>query len=181
VKPGFLNTGMNGQPKGFKHNLDHYEPWGWLWEKPVYEITINKSTPLIYIDLAGYWWRMDDHSFTDYGSIPPPLQSIPGLDRERFARAYMFHDSGYTEKGLWQSAEQGEKWRFVSRTRLEMDLMLREMIEFEVVPGNAFLRGAIYRAVRMFGESSYGKGDYRKRSSGPPLSLDITKPLISLG
>jgi hypothetical protein len=176
---GFLNTGMMGQAKGYDERLDHYDRWGWLWEKPIYEITINQSKPLTYIDTNGDLWQPDFHFLTDFGSIPPPLQSVPGLDRERFANAYLFHDSSYTHKGLWMLNSTGN-YRFVGLERKKCDEMLKEMIRFEMSPGNVVLAGIIYRAVRLFGGSGYGRGDYRGRNSPPCNTLDLVKPLPGL-
>lgn len=167
MAPGFQNTGStrNGirEPVGYTARYDHSERWCWLWTREIYEITIDRKNPLVYVDEAGAWWMTDRHYTTDFGSIPPPLQSIPGMDRERHRFPYLFHDSAYQEGGLWKSLDSGRTWRFHELARVEADKMLSEMIRHDLEPGGAITRLTIFWGVRLGGVNAYGQGDLAKR------------------
>jgi hypothetical protein len=167
LSAGFQNTGMtrNGirEAVGYTARFDHSERWCWFWQRQIYEITIAKHNPLVYVDEAGAWWMTDRHYFTDWGSVPPPLQSIPGLDRERHRFPFLFHDSGYQEGGLWRSTDSGRTWLFIELARVEVDKMLAEMIRHDIEPGGTVNRLAIFWGVRLGGAGHFGRGDLAKR------------------
>jgi hypothetical protein len=165
MKPGFINTGMTidgvRQPVGYTARFDHSESWGYFWQRQIYEITIDDRNPLAFVDEFGFWWMTDRHYFTDFGSIPPPLQNIPGLDRERHRFPFLFHDSAYQERGLWRSPDCGENWRFIEMARVEADAFLSKTIRYDIIPGGTINRGSIFWGVRLGGLGHYGRGDLR--------------------
>jgi len=183
MKAGFINTGMTidgvMQKIGYTARFDHYETWGLLWTKEIYEITTSKTHPLTFVDDVGNWWICDRHYWTDFGSIPPPLQSIPSFDRERHKFPYMFHDNSYQEKGLWWSQDSGITWAFMPMSRLVCDLFLSKMIKYDIRPSNRFDRWLIYNAVRLGGQSGYGHGDYRVQNIVPEGQIDRKKPPVA--
>lgn len=183
-KPGFLNIGMTindiQQPLGYKDRFDHYDSWGLFWKKPIYEITIVMNHPLMYRDVNGKLWMTDKHFWTDFGSTPPPMQSIPGLDRELHRFPYLFHDNDYQEKGLWCSEDEGKTWKFVKLSRMQSDLLLYEMVKYDINPGGLCNRISIFAGVRLGGYFNYGKGDYAKKKIKMKNIIDNTKPPIEI-
>lgn len=169
---GFENTGMTidgiKQPKGYTERFDHYESWCYFWTKQIYEITSNENHPLMFVDEEKNQWRCDKHYWSDFGSIPPPFQGVPGLDRERHKFPYMFHDNAYQEMGLWKRLKGEEKWNFTPLTRMECDLFLCRMIEYDIVPGGVVNRQMILWGVRLGGSRYFGRGDWRKSNTKPP-------------
>ena len=117
---------------------------------PQYEFTLDATQPLMWQgEVAGLWgyWQPDRHGRTDLGSVPVPLQAIPGLGKDRFRAAYIFHDSACREGCLYRSAggglvthrdSQGNWWASfmdnaepfvrVPVTRAQADAMLYSMI-----------------------------------------------------
>lgn len=176
MNAGFYNTGMvvDGvqQPQGFYARLDHYESWMYFWTKEIYEITTSKVHPLTFVDETGDWWFCDFHYWSDWGSIPPPWQGVPGFDRERHKFPYMFHDNSYQEKGLWRSHDENATREFVPMTRLECDLFLARAIKYDIIPGGPINIWFILRGVRIGGGREFGKGDWKKRNSTPTNRID---------
>ena len=194
MKAGFISTGMTvdgvKEPKGYNDRFDHYVTWCWFWVKEIHEVTTNQEHPLTFIHPDGSQWKCDRHYWCDFGSIPPPLQSIPSLDRSRHRFPYMFHDNSYQEKGLWKRIPEVDKdgnitfmpcWRFQPLTRFECDQLLAIMIQHDIMSTNAVARYSIFTGVRIGGAFAYGKGDWVKRQPKPPTSkIDMSRFPVAL-
>jgi hypothetical protein len=161
MKAGFYNSGMNGQVQGFYVYPVAQADLFWLWHKTIYQYDENSLSPMTFVHPDGRWIRPNKSFQTDQGSIPRVYRVI--IDKDRFLIFYL-HDSGYMEKGLWVSLDQGKTWTFQEMTRAEVDDLLLPGISFDPCPGNAATAYAVWSAVRIFGGmAGWGKGDRKKR------------------
>lgn len=161
MKHNWQNSGQLGQPVGYTMTKVGDVRWGWLWRKSTWDIRTDAEHPLTYISSSGLRYRMDRHFVSDFGSIPPPLRALPGLNETRFI-GYLFHDSAYCHGGLWMSFDGGGEYSFQRLHRDVVDGLLREMVERDPTPGGMILAASIYYAVRSFGGlARYGGGDVR--------------------
>jgi hypothetical protein len=159
----FINTGHGGlDPRGYELNYLDQTRWGLLWRKELWEFRLLPYTSLQYRSNVGDLWCPNRYFLTDFGSIPPPLRGLPGLSAARFLFPYLFHDSGYSDGGLWRSVDGGLTWVFRELTRAQVDALLLEMIQNDVHPGGFVLAHAVHGAVRVFGGlCNYAGGDPR--------------------
>lgn len=141
-------------------------PW---WSKTLYDFRLSPRCPLTY-HRGTFRAQPDRHFVTDGGSIPRIVQLIPALQKDRYWRAYAFHDSAYRNGCFYvwkrvsclnQSTGMVEfTWRYERRalTRAQADLWLREMLLAE--GASIVTARVVYRAVRMFGWIAWkgGKG-----------------------
>lgn len=160
MKAGFINSGMNGQIRGFEVWPIKQVPYLWLLSKTIYQYQENSLSPMTFIHPDGRWIRPNKSFQTDQGSIPRMLRLV--IDKDRFLIFY-FHDSGYMEKGLWVSNDKSVTWEFQKMERSEVDDLLLPGISFDPCPGNAATAYAVWSVVRMFGGfAGWGKGDRKK-------------------
>ena len=125
-----------------------------FWGTPVYEFTLDAVNPLTFIQADGVAVQPDRHFFTDWGSIPKAVQLIPGFDAHDWL-AFLFHDSGYQNAGLYFKAPIATGFEFVAMTRLEVDDWMLNGIYAQGATERRerrahFAGPIIYRAVRMF-------------------------------
>lgn len=151
-----LNSGLGGQVKGYALAIDHYQDaprWLPKWmqtPKAVWEFKLDAGAPLTFVLPDGTEIEPDKHFLTDLGSIPTPVQVwIPKDD----CLAYMLHDSGYRDGGLWVR-EPGQTWEFRHMGRDEVDTLLWRFYmaqwwaDPDTNPCYAAKARAIYAAVR---------------------------------
>jgi len=172
--PGFLNSGMKGQPEGFEIRPDHQDKYLLIFKKTIYEFTLNEKNPLIFVHPDGTWYMPDRHFFTDQASIPRVLQTL--VPKDRFIGPYL-HDSCYRHKGLWVSRTQGRSWLFDDMLREEADELLRLMCIYDPFPTNRATAFAIWAGCRMGGWYGWGRGD--ERTPEMKNRIDDTKPPIA--
>ena len=110
-----------------------------LMDPLIYEYTAANPA-MAYIDRSGKYWRPDNHFYTDLGSVPLLLQGIPGLQKDRWIRSYIMHDSCYKHGYLWCMGEKKEL------SKGQIDTMLFDMVRAE--GGGAFIAWTIYLGVR---------------------------------
>ena len=137
-----------------KYNLDGDHWQGGFWGKQIYEFRNNRRTPLT-ATCGIVQYKPDNHFFTDLGSVPLTLQySLPKwFAKDRYIRAYIFHDSAYKHGGVWVCING--KWTFRNLTRKQADDMLYHMLIAEgASKANA---RAIWLGVRAGGWYSWGK------------------------
>jgi len=141
---------MTTYSKGFsgKYSLDPDHWQGGMFGKQIYEFNNDPVDPLTYC--AGVRIiRPDQHFLTDMGSVPKTLQYIAPkwFAKDRFPKAYIFHDSGYKHGGHWLAVKGG--WRFFKMTRQMVDELLLDMIIAE--GGGEIAANLIYAGVRSGG------------------------------
>ena len=172
MQAGFLNSGFDGTPRGFDlREIDIQRTW-LLWEKMIYEFTLNVRHPLTYVTEDGRFIQPDKHFQTDQGSLPPFIQPlICAKDR---AIGFYIHDSAYTEGGMYVSRDEGKTYKFEEMLRENVDALLFEMCKHDPRPLNIAQRYAIWCGVRIGGGiAGYNKGDYRRRinRNHPPIAF----------
>ena len=142
------------------YELKQYKWVGGMFGKQLYEFINDDDFPLTYEDANTNLIRPDNHLITDMGSVPKILQArLPGwFAKDRYLKAYIFHDSCYSLGGLWFAIKGG--WEFRKLTRKQADLYLRDMVR--VLGGGKCNAWAIYAGVRMGGWASWKKGDNRQ-------------------
>lgn len=99
------------------------EKWGRIWIKTSYVFNIRPLRPLTLV-CGNMMFQPDRHFRSDGGSIPIPLQGLPGygpFDSDH----YFFHDSGYTFHGLYVRVADTEQYVYCPLSRWEMDRLLR--------------------------------------------------------
>lgn len=164
LKPGFYNSGQNGQSKGYDSYVCRYQKrlWGLLQPKAIIKVELAEKPEerLFYVAEDGTWYQPNRSYESDWGSIPPALQPI--IPKDRYL-GFLFHDSGYMEEGLWVSNDKGATWTFKRMSQKEVDALLKEMVKHDPAPGPAWHKRIIYRMVRLFGGGSFGKGDLKNK------------------
>jgi hypothetical protein len=110
----------------------------------------------------GVIYRIDNHGYTDLGSIPRLLQVIPYLEHWRYPCSYCTHDSGYELKGFWINGE------FKLLSRSVIDKILKNMVLVEGIYQNnpvpaKVASPVIYSGVRAGGWYNW---NYRKMIEG---------------
>lgn len=141
---------------GFSCTPDHQEITVWPFSKTIWKYCINESKPLIFVLPNGHLLRIvGQEGFTDFGSLPVVVSSVPGLSPYRFPRAYLFHDNGYLTHEVEISKNGGLTWNTIKATRAQVDEWLCVMIQFEKQPGNIVLRNIIWSQVRLWGFSAW--------------------------
>ncbi len=151
-KPHFLNSGLMGQPAGYSMRVHHY-----AGRKAIYAVTVDKATPLTWVDATGAHWRPNWYALTDWGSVPAVLQMACPKDS---CIGFLFHDSAYEHGGLWWS-RSGTSWRFASMDRAEVDSMLYDQVLAQwAARGRAW---AIWAGVRVGGWAAWHPERHRPR------------------
>lgn len=174
MSAGFINTGINGQPRGYELYEVRQARYFLVFLKAIYEFTLIKKTPLMYCSKSGILYQPDAHFETDQGSLPRVMQFF--IQKDRFL-GFLFHDSGYRFRGLWTSYNGGRSWQFVAMLRAEVDALLREMIECDPFPGSVVARWLVWSGVRIGGWIGWDKGDERRPR--PRNKIDSDKPPIA--
>ena len=99
------------------------KPWFRYWLDPLH--------PMTFVCADGTFLRCANTGTTDFGSVPPEFQSLVGpLD---CAKAYIFHDSAFTNHGHWESYDRGATWVFVPMSMRQVNDNLFMMARAEGV------------------------------------------------
>jgi len=125
---------------------------GWI-------VTNDTADPCrLYVPALGldYAFGVDGKPFaTDLGSIPEILQGAKylHLKPDDYPKTYTTHDWGYKFEGIYVSHPDANDWHFVRVDRREADIIMYIGLCSE----GATLADsqAIYRGVRMFGNSAW--------------------------
>lgn len=104
--------------KGFVLNNPVNKRWGLFWRVTTWEVSINKEFPLTFEWSEHSRWTCNYNFKSDLGSIPPPLEALPGLSSSQYPCSYLFHDCGCRHGGLYHNGI------FVDLTRAQLDNML---------------------------------------------------------
>lgn len=138
-------------PDGYDLRWKRRVFWPWpgvpsLWRLSIWEFRLDTKTALTFRHPSGFLVQPDRHrDETDLGSIPPPQRSL--FPADEFFRPYVFHDSGYRDRGFY--VDRGQGFVFESWTRAQVDELLRLMI---ISDGGTRLRAwVVWSAVRAFG------------------------------
>lgn len=123
-------------------------PTAHWWSRTRYEFRLPSSDPLTYRrgTIAA---QPDRHFISDAGSIPWLVQAIPALQKDRYWRAYGFHDSAYRNHCWYVRSRGDHAFQRRALTRGQADLWLREMLLAEGASEVTAL--VVYRAVRLCG------------------------------
>jgi len=98
--------------------------------KELFDFQLDAQNPVIWVRPDGTWIMPDRHFVTDGGSLPPFIEWVSGITREKHKPAFYFHDSGAKHGGFWVSTDGGNTWRFVVMTRRQVDAVLQEILEY---------------------------------------------------
>jgi hypothetical protein len=159
-------------PKGYTLTPD---PARSRWWKTIHELQVDKKQPVTFCN-NGLEYRMDNHLFTDGGSVPKPFQFF--ISPLRYI-GFPFHDSGYLEGGLWVSPQFRDCFEFRKMSRREMDDLLYEMCLGDPNPSCLVTADVIWAAVRLGGEyADYGKGDAKWRYRLQAQKIDVGRVLM---
>ena len=139
---GYWENAVNG----FILDAEYPHNWCWLWSQNVYHVVVNPAKPLIYHAKNGTQYRTGWAYLTDMGSVPVPLQGIPGLSKDGFLPAYLFHDFACDSAGLYASVDDGKTWAFMALTRRQCDDLLSDMI---AALGGTVAHSIIWAGVRI--------------------------------
>lgn len=160
------------------------------WSNDIWEVTLPKIDYLQYvlptkhlltfITETGYRLRPPEGTRTrigkrlrtDYGSIPRPVQLIPGFGATDFLFAYLHHDDGYSKHGITFQFPGSHEWLFLSMQRESVDMLLP--IQIGAQGGNAFRRGIIFDAVDLFGGATWD--DWADRPKRMQKRVDVKMP-----
>lgn len=123
------------------------ERYCFLWSVTIYRVNLDVDNPPYWKSPDGSQILMGQPFNSDGGSIPPFLQSIPGLSDDRFLLSYCGHDFGCKYGGLFFRGHEDADYHFRRLTRLDVDNYLRLWVGAE--GGNAAQREMIYRGVRL--------------------------------
>jgi hypothetical protein len=174
----FVNTGLNGEYKGYIIDDLPQEYWLWIFPKrPKYHITQSIDHPLYVIDDKGRKLTPRREYDSDFASIPPPFDRIwsPAVLR----LSGMLHDDGCKNEGLWQIMDDGTQ-KFLPLSRLGMDQLMAQMAPAELklqgkgIISQWFARRMIFWGVRL--GSYIGVGLPERKS--PKNNIDINWPPI---
>ena len=103
-------------------------PCHW-WSRPLYDFTLDPIDPLTFHSGDGLEIQPCRAFVTDLGSIPEVVQLlIPALDRARYARSYLFHDSAYVKHLAWARYSPKLPFARLQVTRQWADGYLRAML-----------------------------------------------------
>ena len=116
MNPQFINPdGYDLEPNLAATIIEGKQMYNFIPD-PTAPVTFNDGNHLLYIDCAFK---------TDLGTIPQPLQAIPGLSKDDYEISYCFHDKNCRSGGLLTA--QG----FRAYTRAQADALLRQMVRVE--------------------------------------------------
>lgn len=151
----------------------------YIWPITVYHVTMDKLTPLTLVQPDGTMVRIGPEFDCDDGSIPPFLQSIPGLSSNRFEWSYLFHNFACKYGGLFFRDHIETEFLFRRMTRPDVDLMLYNGIGAE--GGNTVVRHTIYRGVRLYAPfMPYPEIEYWDQQPPASTGSDSSIPLTGV-
>jgi len=156
----FINSGQNGQPKGWDISKVREEKYLWICSKTIFKFDLIARHPITFIDGSGDHWQPNRSFETDGGTFP----SNPLMSNFRFL-GFFFHDSAYRDGGLFRS-DDGFSFKFHKMTRLQIDDKLNEMMYCDPDPSTRTEAVTVYSFVRAFGGFFFhpeGGGDLKKK------------------
>ena len=135
-------------PEGFSLTpIRTEQPWAsnavlraWLrWrcgETQIYRAALYLDYPLTLALADGVQYQTNRTFETDMGSVPLMLQSLPGgwYQKDRWIRAYLFHDDGYGHGGLWVRRPRQTEFHFEPMSREKIDALLKIACLIEGAP-----------------------------------------------
>lgn len=121
----------------------------------VYWIRLSPISPLTYIRPTGEAIRPPDSYCTDMGSIPGPLQWVPGFAKDRFLLTYVMHDAAYCGHGLYFRSPGASCFGFRAMRRKDADALLYETVLAE--GGSRLLARCIWLGVRAGGARAWDR------------------------
>ena len=99
-----------------------------FWKLKLYEFTLDKQAPLTFQHPQGFYIQPDAHVITDYGTIPPPVQTVTGVTGKKYPLSFVFHDSVCRHWGLYFSRTPKGPYTFVAINSQEAHDMLQLMV-----------------------------------------------------
>ena len=96
-------------------------PWR---TKPLFEFILRYPDPLILAISDDLWIMPDRHFVHDGGSIPPFIELLTGITREKHEPSFPLHDCGNQHGGYFISRDRGRTWAFCTMTRRQVDDVL---------------------------------------------------------
>lgn len=125
MKPYWVNprgyTNLPTNPPQFERSLL------FRWRtKQLFEFTADAEKPVTLVTNEGRRIRCDRHFIHNGGSIPPVVEWLTGVTREKYPPSFMYHDSLYQHGGGYVLA--GDNWVFCPMTRRECDAVLSQAL-----------------------------------------------------
>lgn len=160
----WLNTGMNGQPKGYtSYKVGERKYWlPFVRPTSIFRIEMDPRTPLTFVHPGGYALRTLDRVFeSDWGTIPRLAQIW--FPATACPCSVLFHDNACDRHGFYVSycrTREGQwiGWFRETYSRLAVDRFFREMVQAEGAKPceAAVMYGTIRAAVRVGLASNWG-------------------------
>ena len=125
----------------------------------IYEVTMI-GEPLQF-DLGMVSYQANKHYWSDLGSTPL------GIGKDTYFYAYLMHDSGYQQRGLYVYSLKSGLFLFHPMARSEIDNLFMEMIiqegELRGKPTKAILLAPLmWSMIRLFGGSHWKRKGKKK-------------------
>jgi hypothetical protein len=141
----FLNTGMDGQPKGYDIYKVRDVPYMWLLSKAIYQFELM-ARPLTFMQDDGSMIQPGRLFETDMGSVPKSLQVF--IPKDRYL-GYYIHDFVCRFGYVWYCGKDCQSWIKKHMTRSEADTLLRLMCAADPDNGSFVSRWSVYIGVRI--------------------------------
>lgn len=129
-QPYFENTG------GYHAEIliGQYDSWVPILRRQLYDFSLDAIAPLTFVGPDGRRSQPDRViKRMDFGSVPRPLQPIPGFRSLSYPRATSFHDSDYRYHGRFFWDPVINSFKFLPVTREEADDFLYQQMEAEAL------------------------------------------------
>ena len=132
-----------------------------------FDYLLDPIKPLTFIDSQGMLYRPAGSGTTNFGSVPQIFQSCVSI--LACPCSYVFHDSAFTNRGLWISNDFGATWTFREIDEESANEMLFDMSESEGV--SWFERETMYLGVAIGGSAVWNEHT-------SPFPLDPAPPFL---
>ena len=142
---GFINSGMNGQPKGYDIYKVREVPYMWWLSKAIYQFENLPPNKLTFVHNDVMYQAGDSFEF-DWGTVPRIVQIW--IPKDRYL-GFPMHDFLCRFGYLWRSTDCGKTWHKFHMDRTMADELLRIMCQYDPVAGSFLSRWVVYCGVRI--------------------------------
>ena len=114
--------GYFSNPFGYSLVKLRNRPYLRFLTKSIYLFNLDPEKPLTFNHPDGRQIRPETEIETDMGSTPYLVRIF--FPKDKYLKAFIFHDSGWSELGLWVKYPHDDEFLFVDMSLLEMNDLL---------------------------------------------------------